>query len=212
MTSQIDRLAARLGRTRIARAMLLAATGALVAGAASATTITGTLNTSSALSPTNQSSDGTTYYNAPYTGPVPAAPVVVGEFDFALPSGDAVTGATISGDFGSNVLGSGTGQVDLFVGSVEVASCGAACESATLSNDMAWSFTFSSAQLAAIGGGSLVLSAVQQEGDGQQIVLDPTSVALTVSAVPEPAGLPMVLAGLPLVALALRRRARPSRA
>ncbi len=212
MRSQIDRLAARLGRARIARAILLAASGALLAGAASASTVGGTLSTASTFSPTNQSSDGTTYYNAPYTGPVPAAPVVVGEFDFVLPSGNAVTGATLSGDFGSNALGSGTGQVDLYVGNVEVASCDAACETATQSNDQAWSFTFSSTQLGAIGSGSLVLSAVQQEGNGQQIVLDPTNVALTVAAVPEPAGLPMALAGLPLVALALRRRAASNRA
>ena len=207
MTSKIDRLAAR-----IARAMLLATTGALVAGAASATTIAGTLDTSSAFSPTNQSFDGSTYYNAPYNGPVPAAPVVVGEFDFVLPSGNAVTGATISGDFGSNVLGSGTAQVDLYVGNIEVASCGLACETATQSNDVAWSFTFSASQLGAIGSGSVVLSAVQQEQNGQQVVLDPTSVSLNVAAVPEAAGLPMALAGLPLLALALRRRARSNRA
>jgi len=212
MTSKIDRVAARLRHARIARAMLAVAGAALFAGAASAATIAGTLNTSSAFSPTNDSTDGSTYYNDAYYGPLPAAPVVVGEFDFSLPSGNAVSGATISGDFGSNSLGSGTGAVELFVGNVEVANCDAACETATAANEMAWSFTFASTQLSAIGSSSLVLTAVQQEQNGQQIVLDPTSVSLTVAAVPEPAGLPMVLAAVPLLALVLRRRAQSNRA
>ena len=196
MTSKIDRA-------------LLCASVALFACAtsASAQTITGTVDTSAANSATNQSTDGTTYYNAPYGGTLPAAPVSVGAFDFTVPNGSVVSGATISGDFGSNALGSGTAAVDLFVNSVEVARCDSVCEAATQSNDVAWSFTFSASQLGAFADGSVVLSAVQQESDGAQIVLDPTSVSLTLSAVPEPAGLPTLLLGFPLVALGLRRRA-----
>jgi hypothetical protein len=201
MTSKIDRLA---------RATLALAATALFAGAASATTITGTVNTSAAFSPTNQSADGTTYFNAPYGGAFPAASVIVGEFDFSVPAGSAVSDATISGNFGSNVLGSSTGAVDLYVGAVEVASCDAACANATAANDFAWSYTFASGQLDALASGSMVLSAVQQ--GGSQIVLDPTSVSVNVAAVPEPAGLPMALAALPLLAAALRRRARSNRA
>ncbi len=205
MTSKID----RLRNPGVARTLLSVALFACAASAG-AQTITGTVDTSAANSSTNQSSDGTTYYNAPYGGTFPAAPVVVGAFDFTVPSGSVVSGATISGNFGSNVLGSGTSAVDLFVNSVEVASCDSVCAAATQSNDVAWSFTFTASQLGAFAGGSAVLSAVQQ--DGSQIVLDPTSVALTLSAVPEPAGLPMLLLGAPLIALGLRRRAQSRQA
>lgn len=210
MNSKTERPAARLRHARIARAMLCIVSTALFAGAASATTIAGTLDTSAAFSATNQSADGTTYFNAPYTGALPAAPVVVGGFDFTVTSGFQVSGATISGNFGSSELGSSSSAVDLFVNSVEVASCDSVCAAATQSNDVAWSFTFTASQLGAFAGGSAVLSAVQQ--DGSQIVLDPTSVALTLSAVPEPAGLPMLLLGAPLIALGLRRRAQSRQA
>lgn len=210
MNSKIERLQARPGRARIAHAMLCVAGATLFAGAASATTISGTVDTSAAFSPTNQSSDGTTFFSAPYNGTFPAASVVVGEFDFSLPSGSAVTGATISGDFGSNTLGSATGEVDLFVNAVEVATCNSSCAATTESTDVAWSFTFAASQLSALANGSAVLSAVQQ--GTSQIALDPTSMTLNVAAVPEPAGLPMMLAALPLIALALRRRAQSHRA
>jgi len=209
MNSKTDRPAARLRHTRIARATLCIASTALFACAASATTITGTLDTSAAFSATNQSTDGTTYYNAPYTGVLPAAAVAVGGFDFTVPSGFEVSSATISGNFGSNALGSGTAAVDLFVNAIQVATCDSGCAAATQSADVAWSFTFTPAELGAFAGNSAVLSAVQE--DVSQIVLDPTTVSLTLTAVPEPASLPMTLLALPLVALGLRR-ARSRRA
>lgn len=212
MKSKIDRLDTRLRHARAARAVLCIASAVLFAGVASANTqtIAGTADTSAAFSATNQSVDGTTYYNAPYSGALPAAPVSVGEFDFTVPSGFVVSGATISGNFGSDALSSGTAAVDLFVNAVQVASCDSVCAAATQSADMAWSFTFTAAELGALANGSIVLDAVQQ--GVSQIVLDPTSVSLTLAAVPEPAGLPMTLMGLPLIVLGLRRRARSRQA
>ena len=149
MNSKMNRLAARLRHARIARTMLCVGSTALFACAASATTIAGTLDTSAAFSATNQSTDGTTYFNAPYTGALPAAAVAVGGFDFTVPSGFEVSGATISGNFGSDALGSGTAAVDLFMNSVQVATCDNACAAATQSADVAWSFTFTPAELGA---------------------------------------------------------------
>jgi hypothetical protein len=212
MKSKIDLIGTRRRHARVARAMLCIAGTALFAGLASAgtQTIAGTVDTSAAFSATNQSGDGTTYFDAPYTGALPAAPVTVGDFDFSVPSGFAVSGATISGNFGSDALGSGSAEVDLFVNSVQVATCDSACAAATQSADVAWSFTFTAAELGALADGSAVLSAVQQ--GVSQIVLDPTSVSLTVSAVPEPAGLSLTLLGLPLIVRGLRRRARSRQA
>ena len=198
MKSKIDHRTAR----RIAAVVLFAA-----AASSQAATITGTVDTSAASSPTNQSADGTTYFNAPYSGAFPAAPVTVGAFDFAVPAGSFVSGATVSGDFGSDALGSGTAEVDLFLNAVEVASCDAGCANASQSADVAWSFTFTPAELASFASGTAVLTAVQQ--GVSQIVLDPTTVTLDVTAVPEPGSLPMMLGVLPLIAFGLRRaRAR----
>ena len=198
MTSKIPRAFAQLA----AAALMAAAAGA------QAQTYAGTIDTSAAFSPTNQSGDGATYYNAPAAGPFPAASVAIGEFDFALAPGAQVTSALVSGDFGSNALGSGTAPVDLFLNGFEVASCDAACAAATQSADVAWSFALPAAELGAFASGSAVLTAVQQ--DVSQIVLDPTSITIEATTVPEPASLALMFGALPLVALGLRRAAKPA--
>ena len=174
---------------RRARLMRSAAVMAIATvGAAHAATLSGSVDTGASFSPTNQSADGTTYYNAPTNAPF--APVTVGEFDFTVPSGQAIDGGTFSGNFGSNVLGSGTAQVNLFLDGVAVASCGAACEAASNSADVAWLYTLSSTDLALLAGnanwqaGKAVLTALQNTPS--QIVLDPSSVSLTTTAVPIP--------------------------
>ena len=198
MTSKKD-MSSATTRARVLASLAAAALTTAAAGAHAAT-FSGAIDTSSAKSPTNQSGDGSTYVGAPVFGPFPAAPVVVGEFDFA---GGHVNSLTISGDFGSNTLGSGTAPVDLFLNGVEVASCNAACAANTEAADVAWSFTIPSASLASFADGSAVLTAVQL--DMSQIVLDPTSITVDVTPLPEPAGLPMLLGALPLIAFGLRR-------
>jgi hypothetical protein len=186
------------------RALAALAAAALMGAAAGAQaqTYSGLIDTSAAKSPTNQSTDGSTYFGAPVFGPFPAPAVQVGEFDFAV-GGGHVSSVVVSGNFGSDTLGSGTAAVDLFLNGVEVASCDAACVAGTQSADVAWSFTIPSSSFASFADGMAVLTAVQQ--DVSQIVLDPTSITVDVTAVPEPASLPMLLGALPLIALGLRR-------
>ncbi len=179
-----------------------------VAGAAHASTISGTVNTGASFSPTNQSADGTTYFNAPTSGPF--ALVTIGEFDFTAPSGQAISAGAFSGNFGSNTLASGTAQVNLFLDGIAVASCGAACETASNSADVAWSYTLTSGDFALLSGnanwlaGKAVLTALQVTPS--QIVLDPTSVGLTATPVPIPPAAWLLGSALaPLFGLARRK-------
>lgn len=188
-------------RNTVASACLAASLVALSAGA-HASSFVGNINTGSTFSPTNQSSDGTTYFNAPATAPF--ASVVVGEFDFSIPVGEAVSAVTVSGNFGSNTLGSGSAPVNLSLNGVAVASCNLTCSGATDSNDVAWSYSFTPAQLSALSSGHAVLSALQQ--GPSQIVLDPTSISVQTVAVPEPESMALFLLGLlPVAAWTLRR-------
>lgn len=154
-------------------------------GAAQAYVISGEVNTS--LSDSNQSTDGVTYYNVPSSSPFSL--LTVGEFDFSQSSGLSVTGGTLSGDFGSNTLASGTAQVTLFADGIQIANCDVNCEANTQSSDVAWSYTFTAADLFTLSSntqwlaGQVVITA--QQNDASQVVLDPTSVALT-AAVPVP--------------------------
>jgi hypothetical protein len=178
------------------------------AGAAHASTISGTVKTGALFSPSNQSADGTSYFNAPTNGPF--AQVTIGEFDFTVPSGEALSAATFSGNFGSNTLGSGTAQVNLFLDGIAVASCGAACEAASTSANVAWSYALTSGDFALLSSnanwlaGKAVLTARQVTSS--QIVLDPTSVSLTATPVPIPAAAWLLGSALaPLFGLARRK-------
>lgn len=174
-----------------------AAAGAVfiaLSGHAHASTISATINTGGAFSPTNQSTDGVTYFNANNSGPFPAAPVTIGELDYTIPGSETVSGATISGNFGSNIVGSATAPVDLFLNGIEVASCDAACAMASQSNDVAWSFTFGSANLFALATGKAILTAVQQ--GPFQIALDPSDITIQTTPVPLPGGLLLLTSGI----------------
>lgn len=172
------------------------------AGAAQAATFTGTLDTSSSFSPSNFSSDGVTYFNAPSSAPF--SPVAVGEFDFSIPSGQAVSAVTISGNFGSNILGSGSAPVSLFLNGVAVATCNAVCSTQTDVSDVAWTYTFAPADYSALATGKAILTAVQTAPS--QIVLDPTTMSIQTSPVPEPASGALLLVGLASVRALSRRR------
>jgi len=181
--------------------MLILLTYAL--GAAQASTISGLINTSAAFSPTNQSSDSVTYFNAPSFGPFPGAAVAIGEFDFSIPSTDSIVAATITGHFGSDSLGSGTSQLSLFLNGVALASCDAACSINSETADVAWSYTFTAPQLSSLLSGQAILSAVQRSAS--QMVLDPTSISIQTAPVPLPATLWLLGSGL-LSLFGIRRR------
>jgi hypothetical protein len=199
---QRDRRRPAFIRTIAGAAILMACIGA-----AEADILIAPIGTGPDVSPTNQSSDGATYFNAPNSGPFPAAPVTVGQVQFAVPAGQQINGAAIAGDFGSAAPGA-TAPVDLFLNGVEVALCNTACASASAVTNVMWSSTFSPADLFALSSGAATLTAVQRAGS--QLSLGPTSLTINTSPVPLPAGLLLLGSGL-AASFGLRRYARVTR-
>jgi hypothetical protein len=141
--------------------------------------------------------DGTTTF-----GPFPST-ISIGNFGFAIPVGQKVTGGTITGTFGNNdVAGTTTvsAPADLFIagGAIEVATCddslsyAAACD--TGSSPTPWSYTLTHSNIASLAtyfaSGSIDLSAVQNgvfTVNTGAVTLDLTTAPI--AATPEPGGL-----------------------
>ena len=182
-------LSKRLGRPERAKGLKSAAliVAILAATAAQASTISGTVDTGGNAA--NFSGDALTFASAPSNGPFPSA-MTVGEFDFSVPSGETITAGSFSGNFGSNALASGTSQATLFVDGVQLALCDAACEAASQSSDVPWLYALTGSDLTQLSTNSLwqagraVVTASQLSAS--QVVLDPTSVNLTLAPVPIP--------------------------
>ncbi|MHB8473328.1 MAG: hypothetical protein ACYDC8_10920 [Gammaproteobacteria bacterium] len=188
--------------------MIIGATLLACVGSAQAGTITGNIDTSSQFSPTNTSTDGLTYAGAPSAShasfPLPA--VTIGEFDFSsmIAGGESIVGATVSGNFGSDTLGSGSSSVNLFLNGVAVASCDANCSFNTGSADVPWTFTFTSADLANLSSGKATLTGVQESPS--QIVLDPIGIAIQTALVPIPGAAVLLSSALvPLLGFGRRK-------
>jgi hypothetical protein len=128
-------------------------------------------------------------------GPFPSSLIDVGTFSFTIPSGESIVGATISGTFGNmDVPGltDVTAPSDYSVdgGAIEVASCDDSlsydqpCDAG--SSPTAWSYTFTSADLAtlapALASGSLDFDVVQN-GVG---AVNTGTTTLTLTPTPEP--------------------------
>lgn len=151
-------------------------------------------------------------FNAPAIAPFSS--VTIGEFDFSIPFGKAVSSVVLNGNFGSNILGSSilgssTAPVDLFLNNITVAGCDAMCANNSMTSNVAWSYTFSASELSRLSSGTAILTAMQT--NTSQIVLDPTSITIQTAAVPESDV--ALLIGLGLIpVLAVSRRKSASRA
>ena len=183
---------------------------AILAGtAAQASTISGTVNTGGNAA--NFSGDALTFASAPSNGPFPVS-MTVGEFDFSVPGGQAITAGSFTGDFGSNTLASGTSQTKLFIDGVQLAICNSACEAASQSNDVAWSYSLTAADLSTLSTNALWLAGIAvitaSQLSASQVVLDPTSVSLTTTPVPIPAAFFLFASALaPVFGFARRSKA-----
>lgn len=130
-------------------------------------------------------------------GPFPST-ISIGDFTFAIPAGQEVVGATISGTFGNDDVPGTTdisAPADLFVdsGAIEVAACddgltySEPCDAGSVPT--AWSYTFTSSDLSTLSAdfasGSLDLSTVQDNF----FAVNAGSLTLDIAVSPEPNGL-----------------------
>jgi hypothetical protein len=148
-------------------------------------------------------------------GPFPQPPLTVGTFAYAIPAGQSITSATVAGAWGNAQQAFATAGVDVFLDGILVARClPLAPDCWELGAPLRrWTFTFGPAQLAALADGSALLTAVQTNND--VIRLGQPTLTLLVgptAAVPEPATLSLVGAGIAVLILGARhnRRSRPA--
>lgn len=183
-------------------------------GKADSILVTPTFSSSNQTAPPDTSDYEGIFYDFATTFPPPS--ISIGTFSFAIPAGEVVMGASISGTFGDVNLGT-TALTDLFVmgGNIEVAECDATgggtifppCATGTVDGSLVpWSYTFTSTDLSNLASnfsaGTLDFTAVQN-GFGSVVVGTPV---LDIQVSPEP-GTIVTLAGglLALAALRLRK-------
>jgi hypothetical protein len=168
--------------------------------------VTPTFDASNQVSPP----DTTDYEGNFFDGSAAPYDITIGTFNFTIPAGNQVSGATISGTFGDVNL-STTALADLFVdaGNINVAGCdsmGDPCFAGSSSGSpVPWSHTFSGAELSELASdftaGSIDFTAVQNSFG----VLAVGMPSLDIQTVPEPSSIFTLTGGL-LAFAAWRRR------
>ena len=167
--------------------------------------VTPTFDASNQVSPP----DTTDYEGNFFDGSSAPYDITIGTFNFTIPTGNQIVGATISGTFGDVNLPT-TALADLFVDGITVAGCDDptdACAAGTIDGSLVpWSHTFSGTELSELASGfaagSLGFTAAQNSF-GVLAVGTPT---LDIQTVPEPSSIFALTGGL--LAFAAWRRSK----
>ncbi|WP_374591010.1 FxDxF family PEP-CTERM protein [Aquabacterium sp.] len=134
----------------------------------------------------------------------------VGSFNFTLPQGESIVGATLSGLWGNSGQYTTAAQI-IYADGNQVASCayGDTCwaaKSGAEDLNRVWSYTFTAGQLGNLADGKLDLT--DKQIACCQIRLGITTLTIeTAPAVPEPSTYALTLAGLAVVGWMARRKA-----
>ena len=83
----------------------------------------------------------------------------MGTFTFVIPAGETTTGATVSGTFGNSATTS-TSVHDVFADGILVASCPDKLAFCWITGPVAWSHTFTAAELGIFADGMVVRTSV----------------------------------------------------
>lgn len=197
--------------TRLFRAFFLAcfALGSAPFAHAELVELTPTFSASNQAAPPDTTDYEGIFYD--FSSTFPPSSIPIGTFSFtAIPPGDHIASATISGTFGDVNYGT-TALTDLYAGGIEVAECDAPggvypdCAVGTVDGSLVpWSYTFTDGSLTALAAelaAGLDFTAVQN-GFGSVVVGTPT---LSLVLTPEPGSIVLLASALALAAFRIRK-------
>ncbi len=137
----------------------------------------------------------------------PQPSVNAGTFSYSIPNGQFITSAVFSSTFGNSKVGNSAG-VDVQVGGILAGSCPALAICDTGLIPTPFSYTFQPGAFAALGSGSLAVTATQTSGN--IIRLGAETLTITTNT-PEPASILLFALGLAALGVLGRRRTAGSR-
>jgi len=133
-------------------------------------------------------------FNGPESAPeakYPLEPMAVGSFSYAIPKGEAISSAVISGTFGNTTVDSSAG-VDLFLDGIVVGQC--VKEGACFSAITSWSYDFKPKNFSALADGVAELTANQTSEYNVRLGETNLTVQTASTSVPEPSAMLGLLA------------------
>jgi hypothetical protein len=143
------------------------------------------------------------------SGPFPASLLDAGTFTFAIPAGEHIISAILSGTYGNSQVPNSAG-LDLYADGLLIGQCLANALCDTNPDAVTpFSYSFNSANFNLLADGSLGMSVVQTSGNVVRLGAETLTIQTSASGVPEPGSFILLGAGLLLVTLVRFTYTRP---